>query len=225
MEKSSTSNMEFQLRKLFIRYFDIFAYHQWPSESARWTELLFALTTRISKKSEAELREIIEELDDLELLDPKPLAALPVKNGAVNLDHPHAKHIFEVLSEYGFSKEEAKKTILTMHEAAKSLEKHHGGKIQRYLRKYGRKMIDEISDNFSFSQMDNADIKYAFTYWLQNTLNMPLSLGDEAVKKFLKKFNKKPEDLVQTVDELDINLAIVDDLIFNEMSGKNKRGE
>ncbi len=215
MEKQNISETEFQLRKLLGKYSDIFVYHQWPSEHKRWVELVFALVARISNKSEDEIRDVIEELDDprLDLLDVEALSEIPETDGGIDLDYPHARRVVEYLSESGFTEEESKSSVLVMHEAAKSLIEYHDGKIQKYLRKYGQQMIDELSQNFSFSKMSEADVKYAFTYWLQNVLNMPISLEDENVKKFCKKINKKPEELCEVADKLNINIALLDDFI------------
>lgn len=213
MERSDISEMEFQLKKLFHKYSDLFVSQQWPSEHERWVELVFALVTRISNKAEDEIRDAIEDLDDLELLDVEGLSQVPTVSGGIDLDDAHARRIFEYLCESEFTSEESKSSILAVHEAAKSLMDHHDGKIQKYLRKYGQEMINELPQNFSFSKMNKFDIKYAFTYWLQNVLNMPISLEDEVVEQFCRKLAGNAKDLVQAVDKLDINLALVDDII------------
>ena len=212
MEKSNISELEFQLRKLIMRNIDLFDYYQWPSEHDRWVELIFALVTRISNKNEDEIRHTIEELDVLDLLDVEALSEILETKKGINLEYAHTRRVVEYLIESGFTENESEKCILAMHEAAKSLKTHHDGKIQKYLRKYGQQMINEVPQNFSFSKMNEQDVKYAFTYWLQNVLNMPVSL-DDSVKEFCKKIGNKPEDLVQVADKLNLNIAIVDDLV------------
>jgi hypothetical protein len=212
MEKSSITEIEFQLRKLVVKFSEFFAYHQWPSEHDRWLELIFALVTRISRKDEEEIREIVEMLDDLNLLSIQELSEITFMDGRISLDSHYAKRISEIFSESGFTEEEAHNSILVIHETARSLTIHHDGKIQKYLRKYGQQMIDELSDNFSFSKMNHADVKFAFTYWLQNVLGMPISLEDKYIEEFCKIFGEKPASLVQAADNLDVNLAIVDDM-------------
>jgi len=212
MEKSNISELEFQLRKLIMRNIDLFDYYQWPSEHDRWVELIFALVTRISNKNEDEIRHTIEELDVLDLLDVEALSEIPETKKGINLEYAHTRRVVEYLIESGFTENESEKCILAMHEAAKSLKTHHDGKIQKYLRKYGQQMINEVPQNFSFSKMNEQDVKYAFTYWLQNVLNMPVSL-DDSVKEFCKKIDNKPEDLVQVADKLNLNIAIIDDLV------------
>ncbi len=213
MKKSNGSEVEFELRKLAIEYFSLFSHHLWPSEHTRWVELIFALTTRTTDKSESQVREIIEKLDDLELLNVEELSQIPEVKDGIDLDAPYAKRIVDFLSESGFTEEESKSSILAMHEAAKSLKKHYDGKIQKYLREYGQRIIDELPQNFSFSQMKNEDRKYAFTYWLQNVLNMPISLRTKGVEKFCRKLRITNAELTREADNLGINLALLDDII------------
>ncbi len=213
MQEPDISEMEFQLRKLFSRYSELLAYHQWPSEHDRWVELIFALVSRIVDMPELEVRDVIKDLDDLDLLDIGRLSEIPEARDGVDLDFPHARRIFESLSESGFTQEDSESSVLVMHEAAKSVGKNHDGKIQKYLRKYGQRMMDELSQSFSFSKMDEADVRYAFTYWLQNVLNMPVSLEDESIEEFCDELDRTPEELMQAADKMDINLATIDDMV------------
>jgi hypothetical protein len=225
MKESDVSEMEFQLMKLFNKYADLFEYHQWPLEHLRWVELIFALVSRISDKPGSELRDIIEELDYLELLDMGELSQIPESKDGIDLDFPRARRIVEFLSEAGLTEEESRSSVLVMHEAANNLKRLYEGKIQEYIRKYGRQMMDELSQHFPFSKMNEADIKYAFTYWLQNVLNMPISLEDENIERFCRKFGKEPEELLEAADKLDINLALLDDAIEQYMEDEANPAE
>lgn len=232
MAKSTTTEIEFQLRKLITKYSDFFAYHQWPSEHERWVELIFALVTRISKKPESEIRDIIEELDDLGLLDIEELSNIPKVGSDIDFNSPFAKRVIESLSESryteegstisGFTKEESIRCLLLMYETAKSLMEHHDGKIQKYLRKYGQQMVNEFADNFSFSGMDEKDLKNAVTYWLQNVLNMPVNLKIESINTFCNTLGISDEELIKEADNLNINVALLDDMIEQHMQDTRK---
>ncbi len=224
MEKSNISELEFQLRKLITKYSDFVVYHQWPSEHERWVELIFALITRISNKPESEIRDTVEELDDIELLNINELSEVPKTSGGVNIDYLYARRIFDCLSASGFTEEESIDSILAMHEAAQSLKQHLDGKIQKYLRSYGQRMIDELSAYFSFSKMDHSDVKFAFAYWLQNVLNMPVNLQTKNMDTYCEKFKITINDLVRGADNLDINLALVDDLIDQYVQDSQEKG-
>ena len=235
MEKSNISEIEFQLRKLITKYSDLFAYQQWPSEHERWIELVFALVTRISKKPESEIRDIVEYLDDLDLLDIEALSNISKVDNDIDFNSPFAKRVIESLSESRFTEEgirkpiftenESKSTFLIMHEVAKSLMEGHDGKIQKYLRKYRQQMVDELAQNFSFSNMYEKDIKNAFIYWLQNVLNMPLHLATENTKTFCKDLQITSEELVNESDNLNINIALLDDMIDQDMQNTKKDGK
>lgn len=225
MAKSNISEAEFQLTKLLTKYSDLFAYHQWPSEHARWVELIFALVSRITDKPESKVREVIEECDDLGLLGVEELSEIPEAEGGIDLDFPHARRVFEFLAESGFTEGESKSSILVMHEAAKSLKERYDGRIQKYLRKYGQRMIDELSQNFSFSKMNEADVKLAFTYWLQNILNMPINLRTKSMGTFCEKLKITDEELLKEADNLNINIALLDDMIDQHIRDLEKGSE
>jgi hypothetical protein len=216
MKESAMSELEFQLRKLNARYSGLFEYHEWPSEHARWLELIFALVTRISSKPEEETRDAIEELDRVQgLLDVEALSRInQTKDGT-----EQARRILEWLSELGFAEEEARNSILAMHEAAQSVMEHHQGKIQKYLRKCAHRMIDELSEQFSFTKIEESDVKFALAYWMQNTLNMPVTLSTNSVDTFCERLEVSSHELVEEADRCDMNVAVVDDMIDHYIRG------
>jgi hypothetical protein len=215
MKKPATHQAMFRIRKLFHQYANSVDYHRWPDENHRWNELLLSLLLTISDKHQNYIRNIIEELSTLGLLNVDELVALPSVNGKVDTDSDHALKIAETLKEYEFTDEECEDSILIMHEAAKSLKERHNGKVQRYLRKYGQLMLDQLNKDFSFSKMNQTDVKNAFTFWLQNVMNMPISLEDEHIIEFCNKFGISPKELTDFADEIDLNVAVLDDLIKN----------
>ncbi len=152
------SEVEFKVMKLISENLELFTNFQWPSEQERWKELIFALITRISNKPENEVRLTIEKLNTLGLLDVEMLAVSDLESNF------NQKRIMWILLESGFEEEESKSYILVMQEAAQSLMNNHDGKIQKYMRFYGQKMIDEINQNFSFTNMNDKDVEYAFIY-------------------------------------------------------------
>lgn len=223
MATSNDNEVEYQLGKLITRYSDLFAYHQWPSEHERWVELIFALACRISDKSESEIRAIIETADDYGLLDVKELANIRKAGNIIDYNYPTAKRVIEALTEpriteegtkeAGLTKEEAKSCLTAMYEAAISLTRSYDGKIQKYLRKYGEIMVKEFTKDFAFSGMDKKAVNHAVTYWLQNVCNMPVHLETDGVKAFCQDMKITSEKLVKEADNLDINLALLDDMI------------
>jgi hypothetical protein len=161
------------------------------------------------------IRNIIENLSALQLLGVEELSSIPELESGIDVNSAHAKRIKGILQEHEFTDKDIEDSILLMHEAAKSIKEHYEGKIQKYFRRYGQQMINEISDNFSFSKLNKKDLEYAFTFWLQNVLNMPLSLNEEDISEFSKQFGIGVSDFIDAVDRIDLNIAVADDLIMN----------
>ncbi len=212
METKTGSELEFQLMRLFRGARDVFAYHQWPSERERWQELVIALFSRVCPEREAEMRDAVAELDDLGLLEIDELVTLAPYEGQPRKDSVLSSRVMETLRDRGFDASQTETALATLIDAARSLHEHCDGKIQKYLRHYGEAMLSELPDYFSFSRLKPSDVEYAFTYWLQNTLNMPISLKDEKLTRFCERFGGDTDTLVAAADRLDINLALVDDL-------------
>ena len=54
---------------------------------------------------------------------------------------------------------------------------------------------------------------------------MPLTLRDRNTIDYCARLGLKPEEFMEVADKLDINLAVVDDLINSLYVLRNKRGE
>jgi hypothetical protein len=119
----------------------------------------------------------------------------------------------EVLEEEGFSPEEAQRGITSIWDAASTFEERYGGKVQVYLRQYGERMLDEVQDEFSFTELESGQVDYAFRYWLQNVLNMPVNLPLDSVDALAEECGITTEELVQAADNLDLNVALMDDIV------------
>jgi hypothetical protein len=225
MANLSSIDLAFQLKRLIVDYGQVFEVHQWASEQSRWSELVFAILTRTSHKPHREIRNIVYKLNILGLLDIHNLADIPIINGNIKTDHPSSKNLFGYLVEKGFTDKEAKNSILAVCEAANSLQLNFGGKIQKYLRNCGEMMIKELPKNFKFSKIKETDINYIFTYWMQNAMSMPLSLDDKNLQKFCSIFGADTSSLINEADKLDINLALLDDIVNLYMSDLSKKNE
>lgn len=210
MNETPLSEMEFELQRLAQRQIHCINAHQWPFEHLRWVELVFSLLTTLTDLDQEQVRLAVEGLDGLLLLDIEKLASDAGPDSLVT------KRIVSVLAEAGFPIDDAVKGEQALRDAARSLTLHHEGKVQHYLREYGRKMIADLPDHFEFRNLPAAKVELAFTYWLQNVLNMPISLGDPSVEKFLGRFDETLPALERAADRFGLNLAVVDDLILAE---------
>jgi hypothetical protein len=191
---------------------DLVFNHLWIWEVERWKELVFALLAKVARISEEEVRDLVNQLETLELLDIATLASLGRNRTCLNLEHSNARHILELLQEKGLSETDAQRGLTAICEAALGLTEHYSGKVQRYLRHYGELMLRDLGKVFDFSTLNETEVKQAFIYWFQNVLNMPLSLTDESVEEFCKENHLTSEELFAAADELDMNFALVDDI-------------
>lgn len=186
----------------------------WISELDRFDELVFALFTRMTHRTELEARQLVEGLRALGLLDVPTLAAVPLEAGHVApAEDPAVQRLFRTISDSGLTDEVSRRMTVTLVELAQALMRGYDGKLQRYLRRYGERMLAELGDSFSFSQLSQEQVLGAFTYWLQNALLMPLSLVDDSVRAFAKSHGLTESDLIASADELGLNLAWMDDVL------------
>jgi hypothetical protein len=187
--------------------------HQWLWEVDRWKELVFALLTRVTTIEEAQLRHVVTLLRDLDLLDIEGLAAVSWVDSKFDLNNPRARRFNAVLLENGLSDEEAANGLAATCAVARGLHERHQGKIQCYLRQYGEMMLRDLSSTFTFEHLSEDDTRFAFTYWLQNVLNMPIPLRDADTVSFCAEHKLTESDLLAAADRLNLNVALLDDIV------------
>jgi hypothetical protein len=214
MDARLDSEARYLLRRLLLSCpEELTSAHRWVLEGERWKELVFALLTRISTSiSESSVRVVTDHLAALGLLSVGELASLKRALGS-NSEAPLARRIKELLEDGGFTSEEAQRGVVTVCEAAEGLQTRYSGKVQVYLRSYAERMLDDVKSVFHFDAMDGQSVRAAFTYWLQNVLSMPVSLQDDAIRTFGAAHGLTPEHLSAAADELDVNVALLDDLV------------
>lgn len=206
-----------QLTEFIVSEFTRFALtlgrYQWPWESARWHELVFCLMARVDDSPQAlEIaRETTSIFSDLDLLVVESLAKITPSKGEPKLDEPQLGLMLKILERQGYSEEEAKTIVISICQAARSLQDAYDGKIQKYLRQYGEKMLAELPQHFSFSRLSAADTRYAFTHWLQNVVNMPVLLSEPMVDTLCREFEVTVDELAAIADRNNINAALIDD--------------
>ena len=79
--------------------------------------------------------------------------------------------------------------------------------------KHAEKMIAELQKTFQFSTLDANQSRYAIAFWLQNVANLPVTLQDNSIKKFTEIHGLSGKQLFDAADEMDVNVALVDDLV------------
>ncbi|MCK9592102.1 MAG: hypothetical protein M0Q91_08865 [Methanoregula sp.] len=199
--------------------------YQWPFETARWHELIFCIIFRLGQPDldGQNTRDLTNILAHLNLLNISSLKNLKGKKGVIDFTHPDAVLMQTLLSRKGLDPKTSRKIIATIVNTADGFQTKYEGKIQKYLRHYGRMMLDDLGTNFDYNDIDKKDVEYIYTHWLQNVLNMPLPLSQPDVYEFCQKKGIKITELVEIADELDLNLALLDDIIGNYLKHITER--
>jgi hypothetical protein len=215
LNQKSVARARFLLRKLLIKQPEFMEHHTWASESDRWSELIYALVSRSVPEDLINVRRAVRTLQELDLLNPKALTA-------VDDNEERNGQIIEVLKEENFNHEEAQRAQTIIQEAATAVCQLFEGRLQFFLRAYAEIMVKDLCEHFVFSSLDQAQAEQAFSLWLQNSCNLPLSLFDNYVLEFCHHCNLSSPELVAAADELNLNLALVDDLIRGHLESDEK---
>lgn len=200
-----------QLQQLYEQYESNLAAYAWASEDDRWAELVFCLLHQCSEQEPELTRAAVAALRSLCLIDVGKMIHLS------NTTHENSVVLAYVLRQHGFSTDSVELACRLLAHVANVVQQNYGGKIQRYLRRHGEVMRDELVSAFGSASLDKSRMEYAISHWLQNVLSLPISLQNDAVVEFCQKRGVGPQDLWQAADELDLNLAVIDDLLEMEL--------
>ena len=179
----------------------------WPSETDRWMELLVCVLHQVRREGPiTEVREALLLWRELGLISPAALASL-----AQEEEYEIALRI--ALRRRGFSAEEAQEGVAVARELAAAVLARYDGKIQLFLRRHAEAALEELADALGGAGVPADTLRFALTHWLQNATNAPLSLGHESVEAFCRKHELSAEQVRAAADDLDLNLALLDDLL------------
>jgi hypothetical protein len=187
----------------------------WGWEVSRWYELVFCILVRLGEPEvdASTAWALTNTLTDLDLLDVETIAEATEESQQPDFSDPELDLLLRLIERFGFSAEKARAAVTTIFEAARSLERHHDGKVQYYLRAYGELMLAELKKHFQFSGLSEDDTQYIFAHWLQNVLNMPVALAHPAMDEVGDEFDLEAQDVIDVADDLDLNVALLDDVL------------
>ena len=211
--------------QLYKNYASEISKNLWPWETARWYELVFCILTTIGEPDvlAAPIRRLTNTMSKLELLQLDTLAEMRVSKDAEK--KPLFVTLETLLQRIGFTPEKSQSAVTAICEAASSIQKKYDGKVQNYLQKYGKYMLDQIKKDFDFSNFDDAP--RALAIWLQNTLNMPVPASNPLADQACERLGVPYEALVEAANQQDINVALLDDALraFWERAKDGNRSE
>lgn len=225
MNTISKNDVEFFLQRALVNVpAEIVVKHRWLFETDRWNELVVSLLKQVISMDENRIRTIVGYLSNLDLIDIELLASLYNQNQGPDFSNPTVTRIKEFLEENNVVQAEINQSVIVLCELSYGFQTFFDSKVQLYLRHYGELILKELGSFFHFSNLSESEVVYAFTYWLQNVLNMPVSLVDAHMKVFCKDIGTEPDVLISAADDLDLNMALLDDVIQHYiLSTKNKK--
>lgn len=200
---------------LYRAYEPLIDPHLWPWEVKRWHELVFCLLTTVvdPELSPETTREVTWALSEWRLLEVDVLASLNPAKNEQDASSPILVTIRTILEQSGFDPDEARTAVITLCEAASGLKQKYEGQVQKYFRKYGELMLDELTQNFSFTQINNEDARRFISIWLQNSLNMPIPVSNSITDRVCEKLGVEYTTLVKAADNLNVNVALLDEAL------------
>ncbi len=213
MRREADSDLEFELRRLAIRHAQTLANFPWPLARDRYLELVFALLTRVTTIPEAAVRQVVEDLDALDLLDVDTLAVAREDPADPDPAATTARRIHGVLVERGWSDEDARRGVRVGCQLARSLSDRHAGDVQHYVRSYADRMLDESMSNFNVDALSEAELRAGLAYWLQDVFNMPVHLNSANTEAFCRKVNATDEQVIAAAERVGIDVAVLDDIL------------
>lgn len=212
-------DLKTQLQRLFEKYESDIGAYAWMYETDRWAELIFCLLNQYNQQDAEATRMAVTSLQYLGLLEIDRLAALETPGD------DHAVVLAYILKRHGFSEENGRHAVRLLRQVASVVKKGYEGKIQRYLRRQGEVMRDQLVNAFACESLSTEQLRYAISHWLQNALSLPVSLEHQAITEFCRENGLALEDLLLAVDELNLNIALVDDLLEIDQRAKEAVSE
>ena len=209
-------DLKTQLQELFEKYESDIGAYAWMYETDRWSELVFCLLNQCVKQDPEITRQAVDMLQYLDLLQ--------IDNLAVLDEATHENRVVGayVLKRHGFSQKDAQLAVSLLAEAAKAIKRDYAGKLQLCLRRHGMSIRDELVNAFCGKSLGEEQLRYAISHWLQNALSIPVSLQHQAVIEFCRRNGVALEDLLRASDELNLNTALVDDLLELDMEEEGR---
>jgi hypothetical protein len=211
--KSKTSDTYLVRRLLGTRGAEsVIRRHRWYNEQHRWIELVGALLSAKLHIPNSTLRLMLQQLRTLDLLSiPRLLQTSPIF-----VDASSEEVVLETLAtlrDRGLSEADAMDAAKVIHEAAHCLGDKYNGKVQLALRKAGEELLNAMRKEIKLESLSEEELRVALTIWLQNVLNLPISLSLPSIQRFCKTHGISAMRLIEGADHIDLNMAALDDLV------------
>ncbi len=183
----------------------------WTSEQDRWAELVVCIVGSCVGWDEA--RSIVADFETVGLLRPSRLA---VVSGADSEATSVARF---VLREHGVSRFDIERLLRALARVGHVVHESFGGRVQKFIRARALEVATELEDRLRVDA-DQPELRVAIRLWFQNAFNLPVPVDHPALDRFLAEHDATLDDLVAAADRMDINLAVVDDLMRADLASR-----
>jgi hypothetical protein len=181
----------------------------WEDEADRWHELVLYILDETTDLPLPELRRIVTAFATLGFLQPEAFSS----DGG-------AEEIAELLQKNGVKSEDARRSSNAIRTTAQNIKKHKT--LQAFVRDEGEKIVKKVAESILPSDLDATLARRIAVSWGQSALELPVLLSDEHVQRFCKAMKCTETQLVETADDLNVSVAILDELIqLSEANDKN----
>src|ERR1051326_2698166 len=186
----ASSEAHYLVRKLLIlpTAGDVLRRHRWGNEAGRWQELVAALLSQALKLPNTETHGLCHRLRVLKLLDIDEWQdASSDASEAKKSDVVH--RTLQLFEDHGFGQDQAELGVRVIQEAAIVVSRKFKGKAQVALRAVGNGILDDLHKAMNLESLPQAASRRALGVWLQNVLNLPISLNADRVDLFCRFYN------------------------------------
>jgi hypothetical protein len=183
------------------------------NERDRWYELVACVLLTAGGPAAGQARRGAGVLHDLGLVEVADLAALGPIGDAIDTTDSHLGLMHDVLFRLGYATKDLVDALRALTELARDLEARHQGRIQRYLRGHGTRMLAELRSDFPSASTGDEALQRAFSIWLQNVLTMPVFVDSPSTEEFCAAAGCSPAELAEAADRLDVNASLLDDVL------------
>ncbi len=188
--------------------------YPWEFEDDRWTEMVKCIFAGCGIPTPI-IDDAVNILDELKLIS-APALAESTKDSQ--------KVVQTILMRLGAESVKADSAASVLVNFADIGKKKWNGHIQIFLRDSCIAIVEELSKILGTAGLDKNVAKKMSILWLQNTINAPLIAEDDKhIQSFCKQNHISQSKLVRMADELDLNLAVLDDLLAIKEPGKHSK--
>ena len=201
------------VKDVLKRYAEAVPHAQWVNERERWYELIACILLALGGPAAGQARRAAGVLHELGLLEIADLAAIAPIGNSIDAADPHLCLMHDVLFRLGYSANDIVGALRTLTELARDLEARYQGRIQRYLRDHGTRMLNALRSDFPSASTSETTLQRAFALWLQNVLVMPVFVDSASTEAFCAAAGCSRAELAESADRLDVNAALLDDVL------------